>query len=84
MKIKKLLDFRQGEADFVVATDELYAVQMTLAVIAIPGGGSRRRREQLLPFVEPNCLYIYACATSKFSNLHSEIIHPILRYKARG
>jgi hypothetical protein len=64
MKIKKLLDFGQGETDFVVAADEQYPVQMMLAEIAIPRGGSRRRGEQLLPFVKTNRLNVHARRTS--------------------
>ena len=70
MEIKKLPDFSQGETDFVVAADEEYAVQMMLAVVAIPREGSRRRREKPLPFLKPNGLNIHACCTRQFANLH--------------
>ena len=78
VKIKKLPDFGQGEANLVVATDEEDAVQITLLIIAISGGGSRRGWQQLLSFIKPNCLNVHASRASQLSNLHSEIIHPML------
>ena len=78
VKIKKLPDFGQGEANFVVAADEEYPVQITLLIIAISGSGSRRGWQQLLSFIKPNRLNVHAGRASQLSNLHSEIIHPML------
>ena len=82
VKIKKLPDFGQGEADFVVAADEKHPVQVPRAVVPISGGCPRWRWQQPLPFIKPNGLDIHSCRTSYLSNLHYEIIHPILGYKA--
>ena|SRR5215471_1091343 len=64
VKIKKLPDFGKGKPDFVVAADEQYAVEITLAVVSISGGGARRSWQQLLPFIKTDGLDIYACRTS--------------------
>ena len=78
VKIQKLPDFDQGEANFVVTADEEYALQITPLIIAISGCGSRRSWQQLLPFIKPNRLNVHAGRASQLSNLHSEIIHPML------
>jgi hypothetical protein len=66
----------------MVAADEKHPVEVLLAVVSVSGGCPRWRWQQPLSFIKANRLDIHSCRTSKLSDLHYEIIHPIVGYKA--
>jgi hypothetical protein len=60
MEFKKLPHFGQSETNLMVAPDEQHTIQISLAVIPVPGGRPRRNWEQLLSLVETNSLDVNA------------------------
>ncbi len=84
VQLQKLLDFRKGEADFVIAANEVQALEIGLLIAAIAGRVPQGRAEESFALVEADGLDVDARGAGQVADAHRAIVDPIPGYKARN
>jgi len=83
MQVDELLDLYQCEAEFLIALDERYSIEIAGCVTAVSGTVPRGSWKDPLPLIKPDGLDVYGGLARQFPDVHANIVNPIHRYKAR-
>jgi hypothetical protein len=81
MKFHQLLDFPEGETQFLTLLDEPDVIEIGVAVGAVTGSVSERLRQDSSSLVETDGLNIDPSLACQLADPHDLIVNPIPRYR---